>query len=90
MRLAQDSDVVHTFTPDRSDQPFDKLILPRRGWRGAEKAEIQRAAHLSDPVTIDLKADEKEAGPQPVPLHGLDEIAPCAQLRVKAIMLLPR
>jgi hypothetical protein len=22
MRLAQDNDVVHTFTPDRSDQPF--------------------------------------------------------------------
>src|ERR1700685_2727367 len=32
MRLAQDNDVVHTFTPDRSDQPFGKAILPRRGW----------------------------------------------------------
>jgi hypothetical protein len=30
MRLAQDDDVVHTFTPDRSDQPFGKAILPRR------------------------------------------------------------
>jgi hypothetical protein len=28
MRLAQDNDVVHTFTPDRSDQPFGKAILP--------------------------------------------------------------
>ena len=27
MCLAQDNDVVHTFTPDRSDQPFDKAIL---------------------------------------------------------------
>jgi hypothetical protein len=27
--LAQDNDVVHTFTPDRSDQPFGKAILPR-------------------------------------------------------------
>jgi hypothetical protein len=26
----------------------------------AEKAEIQRAAHLSDPMAIDLKADEKK------------------------------
>src|ERR1700716_4079005 len=34
MRLAQDNDVVHTFTPDRSDQPFGKAILPRRGWCG--------------------------------------------------------
>src|SRR3984893_13171361 len=30
MHLAQDNDVVHTFTPDRSDQPFSKAILPRR------------------------------------------------------------
>jgi hypothetical protein len=34
MHLAQDNDVVHTFTPDRSDQPFPKAILPRRGWCG--------------------------------------------------------
>ena len=31
MCLAQDNDVVHTVTPDRSDQPFDKGILPGRG-----------------------------------------------------------
>jgi len=29
MYLAEDNDVVHTFTPDRSDQPFDYAILPR-------------------------------------------------------------
>src|SRR6267154_887221 len=34
MCLVQDNDVVHTFTPDRSDQPFDNAILPRRGWCG--------------------------------------------------------
>src|SRR6267143_5263525 len=32
MHLAQDNDVVHTLAPDRSDQPFGKAILPRRGW----------------------------------------------------------
>jgi hypothetical protein len=26
--LAQDNDVVHKFTLDRSDQPFDNAILP--------------------------------------------------------------
>src|ERR1700722_6488370 len=31
MRLAEDNDVVQTLTPDRSDQPFGKAILPRRG-----------------------------------------------------------
>ena len=30
MRLALDNDVVHTFTPDRSDQPFDEAILKAR------------------------------------------------------------
>jgi hypothetical protein len=30
MHLAQDNDVVHTLTPDRSDQPFGKAILPGR------------------------------------------------------------
>jgi hypothetical protein len=34
MHLAQDNDVVYTLTPDRSDQPFGKAVLPGRGWRG--------------------------------------------------------
>jgi hypothetical protein len=34
MDLAQDNDVVQTLTPDRSDQPFDKAVLPGRGWCG--------------------------------------------------------
>src|SRR5712671_1643273 len=38
MHLAQDNDVVHTFTPDRADQPFGKAILPRRGWCGRSVA----------------------------------------------------
>jgi hypothetical protein len=28
VRLAQDNDVVHALTSDRSDQPFGKAILP--------------------------------------------------------------
>src|SRR5271169_3039528 len=32
MGLAQDDEVVHTLTPDRSDQPFGEAILPRRRW----------------------------------------------------------
>jgi len=60
MRLAQDNDVVHTFTPDRSDQPFGKAILPRRGWcsrlvpdaHGAQSAPDDAA---KDPIPI---ADE--------------------------------
>src|SRR5258705_7359945 len=32
VRLAQNDDVIQTLAPDRSDQPFGKAILPRRGW----------------------------------------------------------
>src|ERR1035437_1838676 len=34
MRLAQNDKMIHTLAPHRSDQPFGKAILPRRGWRG--------------------------------------------------------
>src|SRR5713226_3520822 len=53
MRLAQDNDVVHTFTPDRSDQPFDKPILPRRGWRGRPVPDAHSAQSASNDAAID-------------------------------------
>src|ERR1700692_3446538 len=60
MHLAQDNDVVHTLTPDRSDQPFGKAILPGRGWCGrlvpdAHGAQSARDEAAIDPVAI---ADE--------------------------------
>src|ERR1700736_6032570 len=53
MRLAQNNDVVHTFTPDRSDQPFDKAILPRRGWCGRLVPDAHGAQAACDDRTID-------------------------------------
>src|SRR4030088_3572688 len=32
MRLAQDNHMIDALAPDRSNQPFGKAILPRRGW----------------------------------------------------------
>src|ERR1700683_2494841 len=60
MGLAQDNDVVQTLTPDRSDQPFGKAILPRRGRCGrlvpdAHGAKSARDDGPIDPVAI---ADE--------------------------------
>src|SRR3979490_1816736 len=60
MHLAQDDDVVHTLTPDRSDQPFGIAILPRRGRCGrlvpdAHGAQSARDDAAIDPVAI---ADE--------------------------------
>src|ERR1700682_796954 len=53
MHLAQDNDVVHTFTPDRSDQPFGKAILPRRGWCGRFVPDAHGAQSACDDAAID-------------------------------------
>jgi len=53
MRLAQDNDVVHTLTPDRSDQPFDNAILPGRGWCGRLVPDAHGAQSAHDDAAID-------------------------------------
>src|ERR1700694_985335 len=53
MHLAQDNDVVYTLTPDRSDQPFGKAILPRRGWRGGLVPDAHGAQSARDDAAID-------------------------------------
>ena len=53
MHLAQDNDVVHALTPDRSYQPFGKAILPRRGWRGRLVPDAHGAQSACDDRTID-------------------------------------
>src|ERR1700730_141596 len=53
MHLAQDNDVVHTLTPDRSDQPFHKAILQRRGWCGRLVPDAHGAQSARDDAAID-------------------------------------
>src|SRR5665811_776187 len=53
MRLAQDNDVVHTLTPDRSDQPFSKPVLPGRGWCGRLVPDAHGAQSACDDAAID-------------------------------------
>src|SRR5712671_3702503 len=53
MYLAQDNDVVRTLTPDRSDQPFHKTILPGRGWCGRLVPDAHRAQSARDDAAID-------------------------------------
>src|ERR1700733_12878138 len=53
MRLAQDNDLVHTLTPDRSDQPFGKAILPRRGWCNGLVPDAHGAQSARDDAAID-------------------------------------
>src|SRR3979409_2228253 len=53
MNLAQDNDVVQALTPDRSDQPFGKAILPGRGWCGGLVPNAHGAQPACDDRTID-------------------------------------
>src|SRR5260370_751272 len=74
MHLAQDNDVVHTFTPDRSDQPFGKAILPRRGWCGRSVSDAHGAQSAGDDAAIDPIAIADEVARSLIPrkcLHYL-------------------
>src|SRR5216683_2121377 len=53
MRLAPNHHVIHTLTPDRSDQPFGKAILPRRGWCGRLVPDAHGAQSARDDAAID-------------------------------------
>src|SRR5258708_20434237 len=65
MRLAQDNDVVHTFTPDRSDQPFGKAVLPGRGWCGGLVPDAHGPQSARDDAAIDPVALAPEAARSP-------------------------
>src|SRR5258708_25291038 len=72
MHLAEDSDVVHTLTPDRSDQPFGKAVLPGRGWCGRLVPDTHGTQSACDDGTID---------PITVPAHVARSLVPRKRLR---------
>src|SRR6266576_1996954 len=67
MHLAQDNDVVHTLTPDRSDQPFGDAILPWRGWCGRFVPDAHGAQSARDDAAIDPVAIADEVVRSPIP-----------------------
>ena len=60
MRLTQDDKMIHTLAPDRSDQPFGKDILPRRGWCDGLVPNAHSTHSACDNAAVDpiLIADE--------------------------------
>src|SRR6202051_5116854 len=71
MCLAEDNDVVQALAPDRSDQPFHKAILPRRGWRGRLVADAHGAQSACDDAAID---------PIPIADHVVRSLVPRKRL----------
>src|SRR5258708_5885349 len=71
MHLAQDNDVVHTLTPDRSDQPFGKAVLPGRGWCGRLVPDAHGAQSARDDAAIDPVAITDEVVRSLIPRKSL-------------------
>src|SRR6202035_4675447 len=67
MHLAQDNDVVHTLTPDRSDQSFGKAILPGRGWCGRLVPDVHGSQSARDDAAIDPVAIADHVTRSPIP-----------------------
>src|SRR5947209_3483130 len=74
MRLAQDNDVVQTLTPDRSDQPFGKAILPGRGWCGRLVPDAHGEQSARDDAAIDPVAIADEVARSLIPRKGLRDL----------------
>ncbi len=53
MRLAQDDNMVHALAPDRSDQPFGKAVLSRRGWRSRLVSDAHGAQSACNGSAVD-------------------------------------
>src|ERR1700722_14272675 len=67
MHLAQDNDVVYTLTPDRSDKPFGKAVLPGRGRCGRPVPDAHGAQSERDNAAIDPVAIADEVGRSFIP-----------------------
>src|SRR5450631_1003808 len=53
MHFAQDNHMIDALAPDRSDQPFGKAILPRRGWRDRLVPDAHGAQSAPDDAAMD-------------------------------------
>src|SRR5258708_1347045 len=71
MHLAQDNHMIDALAPDRSDQPFGKAILPRRGWRGRLVPDAHGAKSACDNAPIDPIPIPDELVPSLIPRKAL-------------------
>jgi hypothetical protein len=74
MHLAQNNDVVHTLTPDRSDQPFGKAVLPGRSWCGGLVPDAHGAQSTGDDRAIDLIPIADQVVRSLIPRKGLGDL----------------
>src|ERR1700736_4750990 len=82
MRLAQDDEMVNTLAPDRSDQPFGKAVLPRRGWCSRLVPDAHGSQSARDDGAIDPIAITDHVTRGSVPRKRLGDLA-CNPLRCR-------
>src|ERR1700737_4672104 len=80
MSLTRDNDVVQALPPDRSDQPFGKAILPRRGRCDRFVPDAHGSQSACDDGAIDPIAITDYVKRSTVPRKGLGDLA-CDPLR---------
>ena len=75
MRLTQDDNMIQTLATDRSDQPFGKAILPRRGWRSRLVPDAHGAQSACDDGAIDAIPITDEVARRLIPRECLCYLA---------------
>src|ERR1700688_4247935 len=71
MRLTKNDDMIQALAADRSDQPFGKAILPRRGWCGRFVPDAHGAQSACDDAAIDPVPIADEVARSLIPRKGL-------------------
>src|SRR6202158_276224 len=80
MLLAQDNDVVQTLAPDRSDQPFGKAVLPRRGRCNWLVSDTHGTQSARDDSAVDSISISDHIARSAIPRKSLGDLT-CNPLR---------
>src|SRR5665647_464806 len=75
MCLTQDDEMIDTLAPDRSDQPFGKAILPRRGRCSRLVPDAHGAQSACDDGAIDVIPIADEVKRSLIPRECLSQLA---------------
>src|ERR1035437_121138 len=74
MLLTQDNDVVQTLAPDRSDQPFGKAVLPRRGRCNWLVSDTHGTQSARDDCAVDLIPISDHIARSAIPRKSLGDL----------------
>src|SRR6202011_3076368 len=82
MSLTRDNDVVQTLAPGRSDNSFDKAILPGRGWCNRFVPNAHCSQSACDNGAVDPIVVPDHITGSPIPRKCLGDLA-CNPLRCR-------